>query len=70
MAKFEPQAQVPASEQAQIRRDKLIALQAEGRDPFVITKFDFDADSAGIKADYELGDLSQLPILLKEIFSD
>ena len=53
MAKFEPQAQLPVSEQAQIRRDKLAALQAEGRDPFVITKFDFTADSAAIKADYE-----------------
>ena len=53
MAKFVPQAELPVSEQAQIRRDKLAALQAEGRDPFVITKFDFNADSAAIKADYE-----------------
>ena len=53
MAKFVPQAELPVSEQAQIRRDKLAALQAEGRDPFLITKFDFDADSASIKADYE-----------------
>ena len=53
MAKFVPQAELPVSEQAQIRRDKLAALQAEGRDPFLITKFDFDADSAAIKADYD-----------------
>ena len=53
MAKFVPQAELPVSEQAQIRRDKLAALQAEGRDPFLITKFDFTADSAAIKADYE-----------------
>ena len=53
MAKFVPQAELPVSEQAQIRRDKLAALQAEGRDPFQITKFDFDADSTSIKADYE-----------------
>ena len=53
MAKFVPQAEIPVSEQAQIRRDKLAALQAEGRDPFVITKFDLNADSAAIKADYE-----------------
>ena len=53
MANFVPQAELPVSEQAQIRRDKLAALQAEGRDPFVQTKFDFNADSAGIKADYE-----------------
>ena len=39
-------------DQVQVRRDKLAALQAEGRDPFHITKFDFNADSASIKADY------------------
>mgnify|MGYP006385738517 CR=1 FL=1 len=54
MAKFEPQAELPVSEQAQIRREKLAALQAEGRDPFLQTKYDFNADSAAIKADYEL----------------
>ena len=53
MAKFVPQAEVPVSEQAQIRRDKLAALQAEGRDPFRLTKFDFNTDSAAIKADYQ-----------------
>ena len=53
MAKFVPQTELPVSEQAQIRRDKLAALQAEGRDPFVQTKFDIDSDSAAIKADYE-----------------
>ena len=53
MAKFVPQAELPVSEQAQIRRDKLAARQAEGRDPFLQTKFDFNADSAAIKADYE-----------------
>ena len=53
MAKFVPQAEMPLSEQAAIRREKLAALQAEGRDPFVQTKFDFNADSAGIKADYD-----------------
>ena len=53
MAEFVPQAELPVSEQAQIRRDKLAALQAEGRDPFVITKFDVTDDSASIKADYD-----------------
>ena len=53
MAKFVPQAELPVSEQAQIRREKLEALQAEGLNPFVQTKFDIDADSAAIKADYE-----------------
>ena len=46
MAKFVPQAEMSVSEQAQVRRDKLTALRAEGRDPFVQTKFDFNADSA------------------------
>ncbi len=53
MAKFVPQAELPVSEQAQIRREKLAALQAEGRDPFLVTKFDFTADSVSIKGNYE-----------------
>ncbi len=53
MAKFVPQAELPVSEQAQIRREKLAALQAEGRDPFVRTKYDFNAYSADIRADYD-----------------
>ncbi|MBE6951080.1 MAG: lysine--tRNA ligase [Ruminococcaceae bacterium] len=53
MAKFVPQAEMSVSEQAQVRRDKLAALRAEGRDPFVQTKFELDSDSAAIKADYD-----------------
>ena len=53
MAKFVPQAELPVSEQAQIRRDKLAALQAEGRDPFQQTKYDFNADSTSIKDNYD-----------------
>ena len=53
MAKFVPQPELSVSEQAQVRRDKLTALRAEGRDPFIQTKFDFNADSAAIKGDYE-----------------
>ena len=53
MAKFVPQPELSFSEQAQVRRDKLTALRAEGRDPFVQTKFDFNADSATIKANYD-----------------
>ena len=52
MAKFVPQEEMSLLDQVQVRRDKLAALQAEGRDPFHITKFDFNADSASIKADY------------------
>ena len=53
MAKFVPQPELSLNDQMQIRREKLATLQAEGRDPFVQTKFDFNADSAAIKADYE-----------------
>ena len=52
MAKFEPQAELSVSEQAQIRRDKLAQLQAEGNDPFVQTKYDFDTHAQDIKGDY------------------
>ena len=52
MAKYVPQEEMSLLDQVQVRRDKLAALQAEGRDPFQITKFEFDTDSAAIKADY------------------
>ena len=52
MAKFVPQEEMSLLDQVQVRRDKLAALQAEGKDPFQLTKFDFNADSAAIKADY------------------
>ena len=52
MAKFVPQEEMSLLDQVQVRRDKLAALQAEGRDPFHITKFDFNANSAQIKEDY------------------
>ncbi len=41
------------SEVLQVRRDKLSALRQEGRDPFVVTKFDRSAYSEQIKNDYE-----------------
>ena len=53
MAKFVPQSELSLNDQMQIRREKLAALQEEGRDPFQQTKFDFSTDSAAIKADYE-----------------
>ena len=52
MAKFVPQEEMSLLDQVQVRRDKLAALQAEGCDPFQITKFDFNANSAQIKGDY------------------
>lgn len=41
------------SEILQVRRDKLAGLQAEGRDPFQITKFERSAYSTEIIGDYE-----------------
>ena len=37
------------SQQTRVRREKLEALQAAGKDPFQITRFDWDATSAQIK---------------------
>lgn len=53
MAKFVPQAEMPLSDQVKVRRDKLANLCAEGFDPFVQTKFDFDTYAADIKGNYE-----------------
>ena len=53
MANNVPQTEMSYSDQVQVRRDKLAALQAEGRDPFLQTKFDFDTNSVAIKSDYE-----------------
>ncbi len=36
-----------------VRREKLAALQAAGRDPFQLTKYEVTADSAAILADFE-----------------
>ena len=44
------------SEILQVRRDKLTALQQEGRDPFEQTRFVRSAYSADIKADYDAFD--------------
>ena len=44
------------SEILQVRRDKLTALQQEGRDPFEQTKFVRSAYSADIKTDYDAFD--------------
>ena len=41
------------NEIVKVRHEKLAALKESGNDPFVITKFDFDNDSANIKANFE-----------------
>ncbi len=47
------QPEVDLGEQQRIRQEKLKNLQAEGKDPFVITKFDQSHHSADVKADFE-----------------
>ena len=41
------------NEIVKVRHEKLAALKESGNDPFVITKFDFDNDSANIKSNFE-----------------
>ena len=50
-----PQAQpeLSLSEQTRIRREKLTNLQADGQNPFVITRFDWDATSQQIKDNFD-----------------
>ena len=50
-----PQAQpeLSLSEQTRIRREKLTNLQAEGQNPFVITRCDWDATSQQIKDNFD-----------------
>lgn len=50
------QPEMELSEILQVRRDKLKALQDEGRDPFQQTKFNRSAWSDEIKADYDAFD--------------
>jgi lysyl-tRNA synthetase class 2 len=47
------EAAAALSEQQLIRREKLAKLQAEGRDPFAIVKFEQSRHSAEIKSGYE-----------------
>ena len=54
MANYTPEpAEMDLSEILQVRRDKLAALQAEGQDPFTITKFRRSAYSEDVKADFD-----------------
>lgn len=47
------QPEVDLGEQQKIRQEKLKALQEEGNDPFVITKYDQTHHSADIKANFD-----------------
>lgn len=45
--------EVPYSDQVRIRREKLQQLQETGHDPFQMTRFQWDSDSAAIKANFD-----------------
>ena len=54
MAKYTPAPEeTELSEILKVRREKLAALQAEGRDPFTVTRFERTAFSEDVKADFE-----------------
>ena len=48
-----PESSQELSEILQIRRDKLAALQAAGKDPFAITKFDVSHHSTDVTANFD-----------------
>lgn len=54
--------EVNLSEQAKIRREKLAALQAEGKDPFVLTTYDQTHHSREIKEHYDELEQQQVSI--------
>ena len=48
-----PQTEEDLNEILKVRREKLANLREQGKDPFEITKFDLDATTAEIKANFE-----------------
>ena len=58
------------SELLQVRRDKLSALVAEGKDPFAVIRFDQDTHSADIQADFDAYENKEVSIAgLKDLFN-
>ena len=49
----QPAPELDLSEQTRVRREKLAALQAEGCDPFLQTRFAWDHTSQQIKDNYD-----------------
>ena len=47
------ETQQELNEILRLRREKLTAMKEAGNDPYLITKFDFDNDSANIKSNFE-----------------
>ena len=63
MAENNAAPQLDLSEQVRIRREKLAGLQAEGKDPFVITKFDVTHHSTEVKENFEELDGKSVKVL-------
>ena len=51
--KNNPQAEQDLGQQTKIRREKLAVLQNQGKDPFQITRFDWDTTSGQIKENFD-----------------
>ena len=49
----QPAPEIDLSQQTKVRREKLAALQAEGKDPFQQTRFDWNATSQQIKDNFD-----------------
>ncbi len=49
----QPAPELDLNQQMKVRREKLAALQAEGQDPFLQTRFDWDTTSQQIKDNYD-----------------
>ena len=52
-AENRPQTQEELNQLLKVRRDKLAELQAAGKDPFQITKYDVTVHSTDVREDYE-----------------
>ena len=63
MAEQEKKVQEPDLNQLRkVRREKLADLQANGKDPFLITKYDVTAHAAEIKDNYETMEGKQVSV--------
>ena len=64
VAEQEKKVQEPDLNQLRkVRREKLADLQANGKDPFLITKYDVTAHAAEIKDNYETMEERKYPVL-------
>ncbi|MGM9650819.1 MAG: lysine--tRNA ligase [Faecousia sp.] len=53
MAKFVPQPELPLVDQVRVRHEKLEQLRQEGKDPFLLTKYDVTAHATQIRDGFD-----------------